>query len=64
VSELSHFPGVDFVGPLPADVQQITVFASGLQVGAKEADPARALVRFLTAPAAAAAYRKQGLEPG
>jgi molybdate transport system substrate-binding protein len=64
VSELSHFPGVDFVGPLPADVQQTTVFASGLQVGAKEADAARAWVRFLSAPAAAAAYRKRGLEPG
>jgi molybdate transport system substrate-binding protein len=64
VSELSHFPGVDFVGPLPAEVQQITTFASGLQVGAKEADAAGAWVRFLTAPAAAAAYRKRGLEPG
>jgi len=64
VSELSHFPGVDFVGPLPAEVQQITAFASGIQVGGKEAEAARALIRFLTAPAAAAAYRKRGLEPG
>jgi molybdate transport system substrate-binding protein len=64
VSELSHFPGVDFVGPLPAEVQQATTFASGLQVGAKEPDAAKALVRFLTAPTAAAAYRKRGLEPG
>ena len=64
VSELSHFPGVDFVGPLPADVQQTTAFASGIQVGAKEADAAKAWVKFLTAPAAAASYRKRGLEPG
>jgi molybdate transport system substrate-binding protein len=64
VSELSHFPGVDFVGPLPADVQQTTVFASGLQVGAKDADAATAFVRYLSSPAAAAAYRKRGLEPG
>jgi molybdate transport system substrate-binding protein len=64
VSELSHFPGVDFVGPLPAEVQQTTAFASGLQAGAKEVDAARAWVRFLSAPAAAAAYRKRGLEPG
>jgi molybdate transport system substrate-binding protein len=64
VSELSHFPGVDFVGPLPAEVQQITAFASGIQVGGKEAEAARALIRFLTAPAAAAAYKKRGLEPG
>jgi molybdate transport system substrate-binding protein len=64
VSELSHFPGVDFVGPLPAEVQQTTTFASGLHVGAKQADAAKAWVRFLTAPAAAAAYRQRGLEPG
>jgi molybdate transport system substrate-binding protein len=64
VSELSTFAGVDFVGPLPADVQQTTAFASGIVVGAKEADAARAWVKFLTAPAAAPAYRKRGLEPG
>jgi molybdate transport system substrate-binding protein len=64
VSELAHFDGVDFVGPLPADVQQITVFSSGVQVGAKEADAARAWVKFLTAPASAPAYKSRGLEPG
>jgi molybdate transport system substrate-binding protein len=64
VSELSTFPGVDFVGSLPAEVQQTTTFSSGIQVGAKEADAARAWVTFLTAPSAAAAYKKRGLEPG
>jgi molybdate transport system substrate-binding protein len=64
VSELSHFSGVDFVGPLPADIQQITVFSSGLQVGSKQTDAANAWVKFLTAPAAAAAYKSRGLEPG
>jgi molybdate transport system substrate-binding protein len=34
VSELSHFAGVDYVGPLPADVQQFTMFSSGIIVGA------------------------------
>jgi molybdate transport system substrate-binding protein len=64
VSELSHFPGVDFVGPLPADIQQITVFSTGIQVGAKQADAANAWVKFLTAPAAAPAFKSRGLEPG
>jgi molybdate transport system substrate-binding protein len=61
VSELSHFPGVDFVGPLPADIQQITVFSSGIQVGAKQVDAANAWVKFLTAPAAAPAFTSRGL---
>jgi molybdate transport system substrate-binding protein len=64
VSELSHFEGVDYVGPLPAEVQLFTTFASGIIAGTKEADAAKALVKFITAPAAAAAYKKRGMEPG
>jgi molybdate transport system substrate-binding protein len=64
VSELSHFVGVDYVGPLPADVQQFAMFSSGIIAGAKEADGAKALVKFITAPAAAAAFKKRGMEPG
>jgi molybdate transport system substrate-binding protein len=64
VSELSHFAGVDYVGPLPADVQQFTMFCSGIVAGAKEADAAKALVKFVTTPAAAGAFKKRGMEPG
>jgi molybdate transport system substrate-binding protein len=64
VSELSNFPGVDYVGPLPADIQQMTVFASGILVGAKESDAAKALVKFITTPAAGEAFKKRGMEPG
>jgi len=63
VSELSHFAGVEYVGPLPAEIQQYTTFASGILAGAKEADAARALVKFISAPAAAAAFKKRGMEP-
>ena len=64
VSELSHFPGIDYVGQLPADIQLFTTFSSGLMVAAKEAEAAKALVKFVTTPAAAAAYKKRGMEPG
>lgn len=63
VSELLPVPGIDLIGPLPADVQQITVFSAGLHVAARQPDAARALVRFLTAPAAAPVIRKKGMEP-
>ena len=63
VSELLPVPGIDFVGPLPADIQQITVFSAGLHVKATQPDAAKALVKFLTAPAAAPAIRKKGMEP-
>ncbi len=64
VSELSHFAGVDYVGPLPADIQQYTMFSSGIIAGTKEADAAKALVKFITSPGAAAAFKKRGMEPG
>jgi molybdate transport system substrate-binding protein len=64
VPELIHFPGVDLVGPLPAAIQEITTFSGGIHVGAKEVDGAKALVKFLTSPAAVPALKKAGMEPG
>ncbi len=64
VSELTHFPGIDYVGPLPAELQLITVFSAGIQAGAKETDAAKALVSFITAPAAGAVFKKHALDPG
>jgi molybdate transport system substrate-binding protein len=63
ISELVHFAGIDYVGPLPGDLQRMTMFSAGVHSGAKQADAARALVKFLTAPAAAPVIRKHGLEP-
>jgi molybdate transport system substrate-binding protein len=64
VSELTFFPGIDYVGPLPAEVQLITVFSAGIQAGAKQADAAKSLMSFISAPAAAAVYKKHALDPG
>jgi molybdate transport system substrate-binding protein len=63
INELSHFPGVDYLGPLPAQLQDTTWRSGGILVGAGEPEAARALLRFLAAPAAAAITRKHGLEP-
>lgn len=63
IAELVHFAGIDYVGPLPGDLQRMTMFSTGIHSGARQADAARALVKFLTAPAAAPVIRKHGLEP-
>lgn len=63
VSELATFPGVHYIGPLPGDLQMTTIFAGGISTGAKHPDAARALAAFLSAPGAASAFRKFGLEP-
>ena len=64
VSELGNYPGVDYVGPLPADVQNYTTFSAGIPTKSAQPEPAKALVRFLTSPAAAPIFRKNGMEPG
>jgi len=63
ISELVHFPGIAYVGPLPGELQKMTVFSSGIHAGAKQPDAAKALVKFITSPAAAPVIRKHGLEP-
>ena len=64
ISELVHFDGIDYVGPLPGNLQRMTVFSAAIHSGTKQADAARALVKFITAPAAAPVIKKHGLEPG
>jgi molybdate transport system substrate-binding protein len=64
IPELAAVPGVDVIGPLPGDLQVITVFSAALDAKAKENEPAKAFVKFISAPAAAAAYKAKGLDPG
>jgi len=63
ISELLPVAGITYVGPLPNEIQRVTVFSAGVAVSAKSPDAARALIRFLASPAAAAAIEKTGLEP-
>jgi molybdate transport system substrate-binding protein len=63
VSELLPIPGVELVGPLPAEIQKVTVFSAGVATGAKEPGAGAQLIRFLNSPAAAPAIIKTGLEP-
>lgn len=63
VSELLPVPGIDFLGPLPDEIQQITIFATGVQTSAPAPAAAKLLMDFLTSPAAAPAIRASGMEP-
>ena len=64
VSEMSQYPGVDYVGPLPGDTQKMTIFTSGIAANAKQPETAKALVKFTTTPSASEAFKKRGMEPG
>ncbi|RQO81581.1 substrate-binding domain-containing protein [Acidovorax sp. FJL06] len=63
VSELLPFKELEFVGPLPDEVQQRVFFSAGVAVGTQNPEAARHLIRFLAAPAAAPIVRSTGMEP-
>ncbi len=63
ISELKPIAGIDLVGPLPPDLQKITIFSAGIVVGAREPEAAKALIAFLASSAAADAIRESGMEP-
>ncbi len=63
ISEILPVKGVTLVGPLPADVQNYTVYAAALGAQAKESDAAKALLKALSGPAAAEVLKSKGMEP-
>jgi len=62
VSELLPVPGVSFVGKIPESVQSVTRFAAGIPVGAQHPKEAKALLDYLSAPAAQADVQATGLD--
>jgi molybdate transport system substrate-binding protein len=57
-------PGLDVVGPFPAEVQQEVVFTAALGTETKEADAAKALLDYLKTQDAEAVIRRKGMRPG
>ena len=63
ISELLPVAGVDMIGPLPPELQKITVFSAGVATVSKEPDAGKALIKFLASPEARATMIKTGLDP-
>ena len=63
ISELKPVAGIDIVGPLPDELQKITVFSAGIATVSKEPDAGKALIKFLASPAARDTLVKSGLDP-
>jgi molybdate transport system substrate-binding protein len=60
VPELMQVAGIDLVGPLPAEMQTVTVFSGGIPAGAADPQGARELMAFLVSPPAAEVMRRKG----
>ncbi len=63
ISELMVVPGIDVVGPLPAEIQTVATFSAGLLVRAGQRDQATGFLRFLASPGIAPILLRAGLEP-
>jgi molybdate transport system substrate-binding protein len=63
LSELINAPGVDIVGPLPPEIQAVTVFSAGICSASTKPDAARTVIDYLASLDAEAAKRRYGMEP-
>jgi molybdate transport system substrate-binding protein len=63
ISELMVVPGIEVVGPLPAEIQTVATFSVGVLAASEQAEQATALLQFLASPAIAAVLRRSGLQP-
>ena len=61
--ELAPVPGIDIVGPLPAQYQAVTHFAAGIPAGAADARGAMAIMQLLRSQAARSAMLANGMQP-
>jgi molybdate transport system substrate-binding protein len=63
ISEILPVKGITLVGPLPAEIQNYTVYAGGLGANAEAVGAARELLKALTGPAAVEVLKTKGMEP-
>jgi molybdate transport system substrate-binding protein len=62
ISEILAQPTVELAGPLPSAIQNYTQFAPGIVTGSSQTDAGRALVMFLSSPAAQTILKAKGFE--
>ena len=63
IPEIRFFPGVDLVGPMPADLQSYVNFAGGIAANAHDVEGAKALIQFLAGSAVVPVLKAKGMEP-
>jgi molybdate transport system substrate-binding protein len=63
LSELIHVPGIQILGLLPDAIQITTTFSGAVCATSRQPEAVQALLRYMAAPEAAEAKRKQGMDP-
>jgi molybdate transport system substrate-binding protein len=62
-SEIVNVPGTVYVGPLPREIQRITIYSGAISANAHEKEAAKAFLSLLAGPRAARLLKPHGLEP-
>lgn len=63
ISEILPVKGATLVGPLPAAIQNFTIYAAGLGSGAKDPAAGREVLKFLSSGEAIGIMKAKGMEP-
>src|SRR5471032_2216801 len=63
ITEIVMAAGVEVLGPLPAELQKVTLLTASVPTTAKTADAAKTFIGFLAGPGATARLKAHGFEP-
>jgi molybdate transport system substrate-binding protein len=63
ISELLHAKGIQYLGPVPVDLQNYTIYSAAMHAGAANTDAAKALLAALRSTSVQAVVRASGMEP-
>ena len=63
LSELIGQQGIEVVGPLPPEIQAVTVFSAGVSMASQDPEGGRAFVAYLASVGTDDTKRRHGMEP-
>jgi molybdate transport system substrate-binding protein len=63
ITEIVLAPGVELAGPLPAEIQNVTMLAAAVTTTSKAPEAASALIAFLSSSSTAAVLKANGFQP-
>jgi molybdate transport system substrate-binding protein len=63
ITEIAIAPGIDLAGPLPGELQNVSILTAGIATASKAPEAARAFIGFMSSPAVAAILKANGFQP-